>query len=322
MYAREGLRDLVKELPQGNNLRRHLSNLYNEMTDEVATKNPAWKAANDLYRDGAAADEAIALGKQLATRQGAPSREALSALAVADRESAQASKAFNQAKKAYAKAGQRPTGVTADEQAAFELAKARFDAIDARQSLMRTAYAQNLTDAIANQGETHDLVRKMLLPGSKNIIGRVLGDKADPFIKTLQAEAAIHRTYKSQFGSQTTPLALHEAELNWAPRFEASMANPLTWGAPLMRLAQEYAARNINAKRNTDLMRLYTETDPLKQLESLRAMQQLHAARTTAGNAVGKPAIGLGSGVLPEALIATEQGQLYQPIKPYRPATP
>jgi hypothetical protein len=79
------------------------------------------------------------------------------------------------------------------------------------------------------------------------------------------------------------------------------MANPLTWANPALRLAQEYAARTINARRNSDLMKLYTETDPLKQLEALRAMQALHTARSRAGNIVGKPAVALGAGDLPNA---------------------
>lgn len=318
MFAREGLRDLIREQKEGSHLRKYLTQLYNEMSDEVAATNPAWKKANDLYRDGAAADEAVELGRQLATRQNAPSREALAALATADKESAQAARDLAQARRAYEKA--KKTGaVTTDQQAAFDYAKAKFDAIDARQRLIRTAYAQNLTDLIANQGETHDLVRKLLLPGSKNIIGKVLGEDAPRFIKALQAEAAIHRTYKSQFGSQTTPLREAVDELNWAPSFEAAWHN-LGLGK-VLQLASEYAARHINTKRNTDLMRLYTERDPLKQMEILRAMQTLHTARSNAGNALGRPAIGVGSGLVPEAVVA-EEAQPARPVLALPPLKP
>ena len=53
-------------------------------------------------------------------------------------------------------------------------------------------------------------------------------------------------------------------------------------------------------------MKLYTETDPLKQLEALRAKQALHQVRSDWGNRAGKPAIGAASGLFPEAMTATE----------------
>ena len=84
------------------------------------------------------------------------------------------------------------------------------------------------------------------------------------------------------------------------------MLNPLTWLNPGLRLASDYAARTINARRNTDLMKLYTETDPLKQMEALRAMQALHQARSAAGNLVGRPAVGLGAGAFPDALVGAQ----------------
>lgn len=307
MYAREGLRDLIDELPKGNNLRRHLSKFYSDMTDVVAADNPKWKFANDFYQEGAAADKAVELGKKLATRQGDASREALAALAKADKESKAAKAALTKAKSAYDAA--RAQGPPSPQQvAAYTYAKYMHEAVDARQQLIRTAYAQNLADGLANQGDTHDLVRKMLMPGSRNIIGKVLGDDAPSFINGLKAEGAIHRTYKSQFGSQTTPLREAMDDQNWAPRFEVSMLNPLTWLSPALRLAQEYGARTINNRRNTDLMGLYTNTDRLRQIEQLRAMQALHTVRSTAGNRVGKPAVGLGSGVLPDALVGGQTG--------------
>ncbi len=310
MFAREGLRDIIGELPQGNNLKRYLTQFYKEMTDEVASSNPAWKVANDFYAEGRAVDEAIDLGKKLATRQGAPSREALTALAKADKDSKAAKKALNDASKPIKDAKTNGTTPTPAEESAFNLAKARFDAIDARQRLIRTAYAQNLTDDLLNKGETHDLVRKMLLPGSKNIISKVMGDDAPVFIKALEAEAAMHRTYKSQFGSQTTPLREHVDELNFAPSFEAAWSN-LGLGK-ILQLAQEYAARTINQKRNTELMKLYSETDPVKQLEFLRAAEKLFTARSKAGNAVGTPVVGSGGPAI-DAIMGDLYGMSYQP---------
>lgn len=128
----------------------------------------------------------------------------------------------------------------------------------------------------------------------------------------------MHRTYKAQFGSQTTPLREALKEDSFAPRMQAdvNMLNPLSWLNPALRLAQEHAARTINARRNTDMMKLYTETDPLKQLEALRQMQALHAARSTWGNRVGQPATTLGAGDFPEAVIAGEAATAPQQRRP------
>ncbi len=127
------------------------------------------------------------------------------------------------------------------------------------------------------------------------------------------------RTYRSQFGAQTTPLAEAVKKDSWAPRFEASMLNPLTWLNPAIRLIHEHAARTVNAKRNTDLMKLYTETDPLKQMEALRAMQSLHQVRSTAGNIAGKPVVGIGSGAFPDAVIGSQSQSQPAPIGVRRP---
>lgn len=312
MYAREGVRDLIDELPKGNNLRRHLTQFYDQMTDEVARTNPLWKEANQIWRDGKAAQEALDAGARMTTRLNAGSRENLAEFTTARSDGAKAAKELRDANKPINAALKKNPQYqpTPQEQASVEAAQARLDAANSRQELFKVGLVRSLNDMLQNQGETHNLTKQLLLPGAQKMLRQVLGKDADQFFKTVRAEQAMHRTYQSQFGSQTTPLREHVDELNWAPRFEASMLNPLTWANPAIRLAQEYAARNINARRNTDLMRLYTETDPLKQLEALRAMQSLHQARSQAGNLVGKPAIGLGSGVLPEAEIAREAAEL------------
>lgn len=317
IYAREGLRDLIGDLPQGNNLRRHLTQFYNEMTDEVARTNPLWKEANNLWRDGKAAQDAMEAGARMTTRLNASSRENLAEFTSARQDAVKAAKELRDANKPVNAALKKNPNYqpTAQEQAAIDAAQARFDAATSRQELFKVGLVRALSDMLANQGETHNLTKQLLLPGAQKMLRQVLGKDADQFFKVLRAEQAMHRTYQSQFGSQTTPLREAVDELSWAPRFEASMLNPLTWANPALRLAQEYAARTINARRNTDLMKLYTETDPLKQLEALRAMQTLHTARSTMGNQIGKPVVGLGAGLLREALIGAEAAESYEPAR-------
>lgn len=290
--ARQNLRQMKDEAAPGSPLQKRLIELYNDVTDEVSRTNPEWAKANALWRDGKAAEESMKAGALMSTRLNANSRENL--------------KVFTDAA-----ARAKKYGAGTPERTAAE----------AEMKLFKVGLVRALSDMLANQGETHNLTKQLLLPGAQKMLRQVLGKDADQFFKSVRAEQAMHRTYSSQFGSQTTPLREAIDELNWAPSFEAAWHN-LGIGK-ILQLAQEYTARTINSKRNTDLMRLYTETDPLKQLESLQAMEKLHTARSNAGNAVGKPAVGLGAGVLPEALIATQEGQAYQPVmKPYRPVGP
>jgi hypothetical protein len=93
----------------------------------------------------------------------------------------------------------------------------------------------------------------------------------------------------------------------------------MTWPNLGIQLAHEAAARTINARRNTDLMKLYTETDPLKQLEILRAMQALHQVRSNFGNVAGKSTLGAEtSGV--GAKLGDKRSDETSPIMPaYKP---
>lgn len=295
MYARQGLRDMIEELPKGNNLRRNLSMLYNEMTDEVARTNPAWKVANDIWRDGEAGLEALKAGTRMSTRLNEATRENLAVFTKAQADAEAAAKELQKAHKAIlgpksrkAPDDQQLAAASPAQRAAVEQAKARLDAANAQQQLFKDGMMRPLVDSLMNQGETHDLSRRFLTPGAQKVMRTVLGDDAEQVINVIKAEAAMKRTHQSQFGSQTTPLAEKMKEQSWAPRFEASLTNPMTWPTLAVKLAHEAAARSINARRNTDLMKLYTETDPLKQLEMLRAMQALHQTRSNFGNVAGK----------------------------------
>lgn len=320
ILARQGLFDAKRAAAKDSpNLSRKLNELYDDISNEVAKTNPLWKEANDIWRDGKAAEDALEAGSRMVMRLNSGSRENLSVLQQAQKDVATAQKAVDLANKPFnahkRKVGPPPTQA---QIVAQQTAQAKLDAANTRQELFKVGLVRSLNDMLQNQGETHNLTKQLLLPGAQKIIRQVLGKDADQFYKAVRAEQAMHRTYQSQFGSQTTPLREALDELNWAPRFEASWHN-LGLGKAL-QLAQEYAARNINTRRNTDLMKLYTETDPLKQLEALRAMQTLHTARSNAGNLAGKPAIGLGSGLLPEHLVGVEAERSNTPVlKPYKP---
>jgi len=289
--ARQNLRQMKDEAAPNSPLQRGLVQLYNDVTDEVAKTNPKWAEANALWRDGKAAQEAMEAGARMTTRLNASSRENL---------------------KVYtdAAARARKYGAGTPER----------EAAEAEMKLFKVGLVRALNDMLMNQGETHNLTKQLWLPSAQKMLRQVLGKEADQFFKSVRAEQAMQRTYQSQFGSQTTPLREAIDELNWAPGFEAAWHN-LGLGK-VLQLAQEYAARSINAKRNTDLMKVYMETDPLKQLEALRAMQTVHAARTNAGNLVGQPTLGFGAGVVPDALVGTQQAEANRPLPAYRPVHP
>ena len=103
-------------------------------------------------------------------------------------------------------------------------------------------------------------------------------------------------------------------ELNFAPRVEASLLNPLTWPSKAVDLAVEKAAQSINARRNTELMRLYTDTNPLPQPHILRNAAALHKTRSDWGNAAGRPAISAGAPVM-NAYIGDQQAAQRQPLR-------
>lgn len=156
------------------------------------------------------------------------------------------------------------------------------------QELFRIGVAQRLHDRIMNRQSTHDLTSELRLPGARQALRTILGDDvAASFFRRIDREFATTRTYREQFGSQTTPLKEAIEDLNWAPRFEASWSN-LGLGS-ILRLAQEYAARTINAARNERLMRLMTEMDPVQQLRILEGVRGVHGARSRAASYFGAP---------------------------------
>jgi hypothetical protein len=325
IFARQGLSDAIEQAKNaGNkNLARQLTQLHQDISGEVARTNPAWAEANAIWRDGKAAQDAMEAGARMTTRLNAANRENLAEFTSAQADARSAQKALAAASKPYKAAVDNGMQPSPQVQAAYDSAQARLDAANARQQLFKVGVVRALSDMIANQGETHNLTRQLLLPGAQKMLRQVLGPDADQFFKAVQAEGAMHRTYQSQFGSQTTPLREAIDEQNWAPRTIASWYNPFQWHHKLADLVTEHAARTLNANRNKQLMGLYTETDPLKQLDALKRMQALHAARSTAGNLVGKPVVGLG-GPLADATLGAQAANEPRPAPvpmpaPYRP---
>lgn len=321
IMARQGLSDAIGAAQRGgkDNLARRLTELNKDLSGEVRRTNPDWAIANDIWRDGKVGQEALEAGARMTTRLNASSRENLSHLTDAQDMAKKAKTALD---KARSDLGKVAPGSQQEVAARGQMisAQARIDAANARSELFKVGLVRALNDMMANQGETHNLTKQLLLPGARQQLTKALGKDADQFFKTVRAEQAMHRTYQSQFGSQTTPLREHVDELNWAPSFQSSLHNPLHWPSKLLDLAAQYGARNINAARNKELMGLYTETDPVKQLEFLRAAQGVHAARSQAGNLAGKPVVSA-AGPGADALLGQQSGMEYQPqtLKPYRP---
>lgn len=321
MYAREGLRDIIGELPQGNNLKRHLTKFYTEMTDEVARTNPRWAEANQIYRDGMAATDALEAGARMSGRLNARSREGMVEFNNARDAAAKATKALRVANQPLNAANKAGTQISPQQQAAVDTAQAHLEAANSRLELFKVGLVRALNDALMNKSETANLTRELMLPGAKQMLRQILGPKdADQFFRVLQAEATMQRTYQSQFGSQTTPLREAIDDLNWAPRFEAAWSN-LGVGK-VLQLASEYAARHMNNARNQQLMRIYTETDPLRQLEILKSAQGVHAARSNAKQIFGTPALASPAPVADALMSLREQPAVPErrPVMPpYRP---
>jgi hypothetical protein len=279
---------------------RQIMRMRGELSAEVRKTNPDWGFANDLTRDGRGASDAMVSGAKQALRLNSQSRSNLVDFT--------AGRELERAGLRALKAAKTPPET--------RKAQAQVEAGQAQQNLFRVGLVRKLSDELSNKQSTHDLTAMLRLPAARKLLTEILGkEDAEKLLKVVRAEHAMNRTYVSQFGSQTTPLKEAVDELNWAPRFEASWHN-LGFGKAL-QLAADYAARNINNKRNEQLMRLYTNTDPIRQLETLRAAQQVHAARSRGANIVGQPLVGLSAPLTEEAV--ARQSQPVPAMTPYRP---
>ncbi len=311
IYARQGLFDAKNAAAKDGKLglARELGKLYDDITQEVAKTNPVWKEANDFFRDGKLGPQSAEAGAKMSLRLNNQSREGMQDFASAVSTERKTQSALNKAQAALKDAEARQdTAAAATARIEVDRLSAKVDAAQAQQELYKLGLMRSISDKyLINEGETHNLTKQLLKPGAQKILREVLKDDAEAVIKQLKAEAAMHRTYSSQFGSQTTPLREHIDELNWAPNFEAAWSN--LGFSNVLQLAQEYAARTINTKRNTELMKIYTELDPLKQIEFLNAMKNLQTVRHAYGNTAGKTTLGVTADVLPahEAAVDAER---------------
>ena len=328
IYARGGLSDKIGKATRDgeNSLASKLIDLKDDLSAEVARTNPDWKTANDLYAEGKAAQNSLAAGQKMGLNLNARNREHLSEFTDAQDAQDTASDALGKVSKAILGPNTRRLpndqelqAATPDQQLTYRKAMAQNDAAQSRQQLFKVGMLRPVLDKIMNKGETDDITREVLKPGARQIITKVMGKDADQFINSVRAMQARNRTYKSQFGSQTVPLGEAKEDLNWAPEFMASWAHPWQWPTKMLDLASRYAARTINAKRNKDLMETLTDTDPLHQLEFLRAAKNLHAIRSTAGNWFGTPVI-MSSGPVSGTIPTHQPSNQPQPtLTPYRP---
>lgn len=170
---------------------------------------------------------------------------------------------------------------------------AKFRAMsEPEQELYRIGVAQALNDRLMNRQGTHDLTSELRLPGARAALRTILGDKAaNKFFRAIDREFATTRTYREQFGSQTTPLREAIDDLSWAPQ----LASAWQLMSP-QKIAEQtaiWAARQMNERRNQNLLEMLTTQDPIRQLNFLRSVQPVHAARTRAGRVAG--VVGTGS---------------------------
>lgn len=160
------------------------------------------------------------------------------------------------------------------------------------QELYRIGVAQKLHDRIMSRQETHDLTSELRLPATRQTLRAILGDReASAFFRRIDREFATTRTYREQFGSQTTPLREAIDDLSWAPRMESAfqLLNP----AKIAEHTAVWMAGRMNEARNRQMMTMLTETDPVRQLAILRSLGPVHQARSNwgTGAATGGPAV-------------------------------
>ena len=272
--ARQNLSDAI-ETALGQNRRNVasiLTQLRNDLSAEVGRTNPAWLQANNLYRDGRAAQDMLEAGARMSTRLNARTREGL-----ADFETAQTMQ----------RAAERDLR-NATTQQARDAAQTRLDAANAQIDLFRVGLARSLSDMLNNKGMTHDLTAMLRLPSAQNVLRRVLGrDEANQFLRQVEAEHAMHQTFRSQFGSQTTPLKEAITEVNAAP--DLISAWELWRPSKIAEKTSEIISRSIAAGRNREAMGHLTNENPMAQMDLLRAMSLIANARQGAMTNVMTP---------------------------------
>lgn len=280
----EAKRPLVAGARQNSPVFRALTQFYRDITEAVARENPAWAHANRLWRDGNAATEALDQGSKLALRLNEASRESLADIA-------------------------RLAQVAANH--ADPLSR---EAATAQLRLFRVGFARSLMDRLVNNKDaTHDLVRELSRPGARQIIDAVLGRRdAVAFLRAMEAEQQMYRTFRAQYGSQTTPLREAIDDQQWAPRLLAAG----DWWKPhkLIQAGLEWSAARYNAARNEAMVPMLLDQNPVNQLRTLRAVEGVSRARQNTRQAV----TGVGLTNAPGAVTEVERGSAHHSRNPPR----
>lgn len=257
MQANMNLQALFDEFRGNPTVMRALMQFKTDLYDAVGTHNSLWRVANDAAADGFAAQRALNLGMEYASRLGPQTRDQL--------------RLFH-------------------------------DMSEPEKELYRIGVAQRLHERIMNREATHDLTSELRLPATRQTLRTILGyERANKLFARVEREFATTRTYREQFGSQTTPLREAIDDLSWAPRMESAtqLLNP----AKIVEQTMVWLAKNINEGRNRELLTMLTNANPVEQLNILRSLAPLHAARSAAGRQTGVIATGFGGVSLPSALM-------------------
>ncbi|TXH45601.1 MAG: hypothetical protein E6Q97_31115 [Desulfurellales bacterium] len=280
----EAKRPLVAGARQNSPVFRALTQFYRDITEAVASENPAWAHANRLWRDGNAATEALDQGSKLALRLNDASRESLRDL-------------------------ERLAGIAAQHPDPLSR-----EAATAQLRLFRVGFARSLMDRLVNNKDaTHDLVRELSRPGARQIVEAVLGRRdAVTFLRAMEAEQQMYRTFRSQYGSQTTPLREAIDDQQWAPRLLAAG----DWWKPhkLIQAGLEWSAARYNAARNEAMVPMLLDQNPVNQLRTLRAVEGVSRARQNTRQAI----TGVGLTNLPGATTEVERGSAHHSRNPPR----
>ena len=249
-------------------LTRELQRFKNDLMDEVGRTNPLWREANDFFAENRAAERLLGVGEKQSLRLTPESRREVESIAelhktVASRKATPEAKAIAQAKL----------------------------------EMYRDGLAQALAARVLNKAQTGDHVGELLTPSARFILTSVMGrPRAAEFIRYLEKEAATTRTYRGLGGSQTTPLREAIDELN-GPAMLASAVDWMNPRAVARALVAKGAAR-LSESRNNRMIPMMVEENPVRQLDLLRDLDTMRAARVAGGQAGMNPGYVAGNAFL------------------------
>lgn len=248
---------------RATNVTRYLTKLKSDVMDVVGNANPIWRDANDAFT--AQASSGAKAGENIGLTLNRRSRDMV-------KELERFEKMTKHANPEIAAAGQSQI------------------------QMMKETLSRAIQDGILNQGETHDLTRRLLMPGAQKLMARVFGSKeAAQIIKVLREEQTGTSTFnKLRGGSQTTPLR-EEIDDFASPEFITKWyeyANP--W--KLSEALGSQAAKRLSANKNEAVMKILADTDPVRQFDHLRDVGRVVAGRQQGAVDINSKAVRATSG--------------------------